>query len=92
MYDRLQCDHWLVSTFVGLLELRLRGQVRHGGCDVIYVGGVYGLRYMIERLQICIMRGICSMYWDEATEEGKKKKKRAEERGSDYIHVFSLYN
>jgi hypothetical protein len=29
------------------------------------------------------------MYWDNATEE--EKKKRAEERGSHYIHVFSLY-
>jgi hypothetical protein len=75
-------------TFVGLLELGLGGQVRHGGCDVIYVGGVYALGYMIERLKICIMDVVCGMYWSDATEE--EKKKRAEERGSHYIHVLPI--
>lgn len=40
---------WLSSTFVGLLELRLRGQVRHGG-RIIYEGCVYDLGYMVERV------------------------------------------
>lgn len=88
--DGLQYDAstgWL-STFVGLLELGLGGQVRHGGRDVIYVGGVYGLGYMTERLKICIMYVVCSMHWDDATEE--EKKKRTEEGRSHYIHVLSI--
>jgi hypothetical protein len=80
-------DGWS-STFVGLLELRLRGQVRHGGSDLIYVGGVYDLGYVIERVWICIMYVVCSMYCDNATE--KEENKGAEERGSRYIH-FSVY-
>lgn len=74
-----------VGTFVGLLELRLRGQVRHRGCDVVCLGGVYDLG---DVDWICIVYGICSMYWDHATEE--EKKKRAEERAGHYIHFLSI--